>query len=265
MKDNIAVHEKRDLVGTTVETGRLFIEEGAAAWKISHFAMWFLAVIPFVVAGMGMLSALSGKEAYKWFTAEDGFAESLQVIFYFLAFVIALFIAWRQSRAGEQLLAVLYVGLALGFFFMIGEEISWGQRIFGWGTPETLAELNKQGETTFHNIHAVEVVFKWLQLVVGAYGFVLPLAVLRWPPHPYFKKLTDAVVPHYTLMLYFLPMFVWRLFRNMIEVPDDFYFVVAEFNEVVELILAIGFALFVVFQLRRLYMQPDKPHVSTGV
>lgn len=33
-----------------------------------------------------------------------------------------------------------------------GEEISWGQRIFGWNTPESWAEISAQKETTFHNL-----------------------------------------------------------------------------------------------------------------
>lgn len=263
MKQDIAVQEKRDLWGSTVEFVRVFIAEGAAVWGVSRNVMWAIALIPFVVAGMGALSALFGKETYKWFTAEDGFAESLQVIFYFLSFAMALFITWRHHRAGERLLALLYLGLTLAFVFMIGEEISWGQRIFGWGTPDPLVEINKQDETNFHNIYGVGATFKWLQMLVGAYGVVLPLALLRWPPRRQLKKLTDAVVPHYTFIFFFLPMFVWRLFRNTMEVPEDFYFVVAEYNEVIELILASGFALFLLFQLRRLYARPDRAAAGT--
>jgi hypothetical protein len=37
-------------------------------------------------------------------------------------------------------------------FVSFGEEISWGQRIFGWGTPEFLGELNAQNETNLHNL-----------------------------------------------------------------------------------------------------------------
>jgi hypothetical protein len=32
------------------------------------------------------------------------------------------------------------------------EEISWGQRIFGWETPMYLAKINEQKETNIHNI-----------------------------------------------------------------------------------------------------------------
>jgi hypothetical protein len=38
------------------------------------------------------------------------------------------------------------------FFVCAGEEISWGQRLIGWQTPEWLASENAQGETNLHNL-----------------------------------------------------------------------------------------------------------------
>ncbi|MFN8476230.1 MAG: hypothetical protein U0074_00170 [Kouleothrix sp.] len=46
-------------------------------------------------------------------------------------------------------------------FLIAGEEISWGQRLFGW-QPSDLAAINHQGETTVHNI-------RWVQELLGFY------------------------------------------------------------------------------------------------
>ena len=51
---------------------------------------------------------------------------------------------------------LVYLGLALLFFFGAGEEISWGQRIFGFKTPEPLAQVNKQDELNLHNLSVLE-------------------------------------------------------------------------------------------------------------
>ncbi len=40
----------------------------------------------------------------------------------------------------------------LACFYFAGEEISWGQWLFGWETPEALLKYNDQGETNLHNI-----------------------------------------------------------------------------------------------------------------
>jgi hypothetical protein len=42
--------------------------------------------------------------------------------------------------------------LALLFFFGAGEEISWGQRIFGIETPDAIDQINVQGEMNIHNL-----------------------------------------------------------------------------------------------------------------
>ena len=44
------------------------------------------------------------------------------------------------------MLALAYVVFAIGCFVVAGEEIAWGQRIIGYGTPESLREINEQEE-----------------------------------------------------------------------------------------------------------------------
>jgi hypothetical protein len=51
---------------------------------------------------------------------------------------------------------MIYLGLALLFFFGAGEEISWGQRILGFQTPEPLSQVNRQEEFNLHNLSAWE-------------------------------------------------------------------------------------------------------------
>lgn len=54
---------------------------------------------------------------------------------------------------GRQL---VYLGLALLFFFGAGEEISWGQRVFGIAQPEALSQQNVQDELNIHNLAVFE-------------------------------------------------------------------------------------------------------------
>ncbi len=69
------------------------------------------------------------------------------------------------------------LGWILACVYFAGEELSWGQWIFGWQTPETLRALNVQGETNLHNLSP------WLdkkprslvELFILAAGLVLPL------------------------------------------------------------------------------------------
>ena len=234
-------------------------DEGAAAWDLPPRAVAAIVLLPFATMLAGGLSALLGKGAYKWVTGEDGIAETLQVSAYLLAFLLGVAITGRLWSGARRGIACLYALVALGLFFLVGEELAWGQRIFGWVTPESLEAINKQGETTLHNIDGVGYAFKWAQLVVGAYGAILPVLLPWWidgssrsSAWARARGLLAFVVPHFTLIPYFAFMFVWRLYRNLFEEPTNYYFVVSEYNEVVELVLALGFLLFMTFQWRRL-------------
>lgn len=42
--------------------------------------------------------------------------------------------------------------IIIACIYFAGEEISWGQHLFSWKTPESIKILNDQGETNFHNM-----------------------------------------------------------------------------------------------------------------
>ncbi len=231
---------------------RRLLDNAAEAWNMPARGVVEIWVAPFLIALCGAATAFGGKDLYKWFTGEDGFAETMQVVFYALALMFCLFVVNALWRSGRRGVAMLYVVVAAGLVFMLGEELSWGQRIWGWETPESMRQINKQEETNLHNIYGVGSTFKWLQLLVGAYGTLLPLAVWKLGALRRYRDFLSRVVPHYSLIPYFVMLFVWRVYRNFFDAPRDFYFVVSEYNEVLELVLAMGFFLFMVYQLRSL-------------
>ena len=89
---------------------------------------------------------------------EDGLFEDLTAICFFAAAAL-FFAAFMRSRGrGDETRIqrkrpnIWFLLLTLLFFFGGGEEISWGQRIFGWQTPETFEKANIQRETNIHNL-----------------------------------------------------------------------------------------------------------------
>ncbi len=236
---------------TSTGTVATFIQASAQAWNISSAAIIFFLILPFLVMLMGAASALFGKATYLWVAGEDGIAENIQVVLFALTLLLGLFVARRYWQAGDKLIGILYLFLCLGLFFLVGEEISWGQRIFNWQTTGVMAEINTQNETNIHNISGFKTAFKWVQMLVGAYGLFLPLMVGRWHNQSSWRKLWTAIVPHRVLIPYFGLMFIWKFYRNLFVAPPRWEFLMAEYNELLELVLAIGLFLFMFFQLRR--------------
>src|SRR4051812_3710206 len=55
---------------------------------------------------------------------------------------VLLFVAWRRARrtgAGGRIPQLFLLGMAFMFFLGFGEELSWGQQFFHWGTPSEFA------------------------------------------------------------------------------------------------------------------------------
>jgi hypothetical protein len=233
------------------------LAESAEEWKLSPRLVSLIALAPIFIALAGVITALIGGKIYHFFTGEDRFAENLQVFLWLLAFGLGFLVVKRHWQAGRYVMALLYLCLNAGIFVIIGEEVSWGQRMLGLETPETLKTVNRQREINIHSLEGMIGTFRSLYLIIGAYGTLLPLLFIRpqtstGAAFARRRALISMLVPHYTLTLYFLTTLAWRAYVGFWRLPDKYYFVMTKYSEVVELILATGFFLFMSFQLRKI-------------
>ena len=152
-----------------------FIATSAADWRWSPLTVGIIGLLPLLIALGGVILAGVGKSIFKWVAQEDGVVEYLQVLFDLCSLLMALMVARYHWCTGNRGMAFLYGLLSLGFVFLMGEEISWGQRILGWETPSQIAAINEQDETNLHNLKGMTDLFKWVQFLVGVYGTLLPV------------------------------------------------------------------------------------------
>jgi len=87
--------------------------------------------------------------ALQHLTQEDGVIEWFGALCFLAACVLLFRVFYRTKYA-----FILLLGIAC--FFAFGEEISWGQRIIGFKTPESIEKINAQKEFNIHNL-------KWIQ------------------------------------------------------------------------------------------------------
>lgn len=116
-----------------------------------------------------------GREFAAGFAIEDGPVEWGTAVFLFLS-AIVLFrnsgALWSKRGTAAALITGFY---GILFIFGAGEEISWGQRVFGWESGEFFMEHNAQNETTLHNLVVGEQ-----QLVKTVFGPMLTLVLLLY-------------------------------------------------------------------------------------
>jgi hypothetical protein len=80
---------------------------------------------------------------------EDGVLESITAL---LAFAGGFIFLYLKKYYPGQMQRFFLLAFAIAMLLFAFEEISWGQRIFGWETPAYLMENNIQQESNLHNL-----------------------------------------------------------------------------------------------------------------
>lgn len=259
-------------------------------WATLFFPAWLLALMVY----------------FKWhFPFIFWFAEQEDSVTEYLTFFVYLLVAWNAWKIVKKIekkdyyqklvgkVAVVAFALATVVSVAIaGEEISWGQRIFGFETPEKIAEKNTQNE---FNLHNQEKVYRFVYLayaVLGLYGMsswmVVGLAqkkmgVVGLSDQSYEKKpgvvkeskrkvtteskqagdsknhvkdwlwLAEMFSPPWELMSFFFPIIAYSYLRQ--NIGSVFF---DQWEELTELYLAIGVLLFVVKRERGVLLGESK-------
>lgn len=209
-----------------------------------------LIVVPIALVVGQLLLYLLSLDTYLWTVAEDGAYEWATFLVYTLATPIAAVLAWRWLRQGRRLTGGAYVLLALGFAFIAGEEISWGQRIFDFAGPEVIVERNLQSEANLHNLLG-KVGLHGSYILVGLWGVGVGRAVAR---RASWLKPSYAFAPGQHLFWWFLPVLVFYVYvgtvgaglRIVLPELEALSSGPPRFQECVEFILGVGFLLFVI-------------------
>lgn len=143
--------------------------------------LWFPPLLALIVFGVKLLAP--GHYA-TFIEGEIGLTELATP----LVALIGVGVGVQTVRMSRGRVPPLFTGwllmTTLGCLYFAGEELSWGQQLFQWQTPEHIAALNDQNETNLHNMSS------WLdqkprlllELWVLIGGVVLPLRALAGKP-----------------------------------------------------------------------------------
>lgn len=213
--------------------------------RLAHLSFWgsLLGSIFFIVIRLH-------KGTFRFLLDEDGPVETVQAIFFAGTALCAIGAAIWATRTKRHDQFVLFLLMALAMIFVTGEEISWGQRIFGWETPADLAEINKQNETTLHNIGEVLSVVNIGMMVVGAVGSVAYLLNKRLRLERYWQELNYFLVPPFFLAAPMFIVFAYKFVR-LVFLPES-TFTLTKYSEWVELCFAYSLLIFTYINYRRL-------------
>jgi len=146
---------------------------------------WWLLAIPAMLAIFLIVTNAVSREFYATWILPEGFG-FLELGHFFIplaGLAIAIRLAVRPYVRARRLVFVFLCLAALACFYIAGEEMSWGQHIFHWNTPEYWADLNRQDETNLHNtMHLFgKKPRALLEIGILVGGIILPLLALFYP------------------------------------------------------------------------------------
>ena len=172
------------------------------------FLMLALALF---ILGCVVLFKLSVQDIYRYkrLLGEGGILEYLQALILFTSAWVSWLISkdlWK--RLGMRYHGVIYGVIAFGMLFVGLEEIAWGQVLFGWKTPENIAAVNAQNQTTLHNLEFFQ---NYLDLNLFLVSVVLLVLVL-WRPSVRWIRTTILNGERIPNSAFFIPRYFWPLF-----------------------------------------------------
>jgi hypothetical protein len=186
----------------------------------------FLTPLPSLPVGLYLSRTYPGW--FDWLTDEDHLVEWLQIVALVVAFGAYALLARHHWKAQRRVTAALSVLAMIAIVAVTGEELSWGQRVFGWATPAVIEAINAQGESNIHNIGSIATASRLLQFGAVGYGVFLPLLAL-FPGMPG-RLRYSYFVPPVALVSFFLGPFVYWAIRIPIN-PTEAIFRVSEIME----------------------------------
>jgi hypothetical protein len=176
-------------------------------------------LLALAAAAAALLLFLVDPAGFHAFAQEDRPLEWASALLLLGAGLLLAANALRRPRDPPTL--ALAAGLCLALVVIGMEEISWGQRLFGFATPDRLAELNWQAE---FNLHNMQTDLSEMLYYVGAAVFLTLLPLLRdLPPATFAAHRLFALVPRRSVALVGAPAILfgyghWNLLPTQITV-----------------------------------------------
>jgi len=150
-------------------------------------------------------------DKYYMFIHEDNWVESASAYSWFFAVLVLLSSLIRFYRDGHRynITIIIYAGLALFCFLCGGEEISWGQRILNFESPEMFKQINIQSETNLHDIGSISIFSNTFFLITIVYFLVVPRIFKKYFQNKIYLRYFLPIPNRETVWVYIITLVCW--------------------------------------------------------
>ncbi len=186
----------------------------------------------FVVYAYACLSTFFPLDFFYNVSKEDTLIENFQ----FFMLLLSAFFSLKASSyfyKKHKIHFVIFALLTILLLLISGDEISWGQRLFHFTTPEFIATNNDQKEMTIHNLSSLAGYVGIGYIIIGFFGafaWIFRFVFLRLKKAPY-----DYYIPAWYCMGYYFFGFLFNYYNRVTK-----YHPYSVWSEFAELMLYTG-------------------------
>ena len=217
--------------------------------EVSLFPIYYLLFIYCFVYILPYGKDIIGISWFDWFRSEDGPLEWIQFYEYMFSSFFAFLIFIRRKKK-KEINSIIWLLISILCFVIAGEEISWGERLTGFGI-KIISDLNVQSETNFHNL-------PFFHNYLLDPLFEISCIFLGWVGWRKFKRI--EAFPDKELSLYFLFVALFYFYFDISwastteQIRND--------QEIFEILLSTGIFLHCFKNLRKKFLKAeiDKSH-----
>ncbi len=201
---------------------------GSLSPEVDIFPIVYLIIMYGLIYILPYGRDVIGMSWFDWLRSEDGPLEWIQFFLYLGATIYAIKTLSIKAKNGLDLNLILWGLLVFLCFFVAGEEISWGERLTGYGL-ESIRAINFQGESNIHNLH-------FFHHILLDPSFEISCILFGWIGWNYFPKLDSLPAKRYSL--YFLSVALFYFYFDISysstikQIRND--------QEIFELLMALG-------------------------
>ncbi|MFA6814252.1 MAG: hypothetical protein WCR60_01750 [Patescibacteria group bacterium] len=209
-----------------------------------------LFILPLYLTLLSFFIHLRNNQLFRLLIEDDHLIEYSQFFLFLLSSLICFFLRkfWWSK---ERFLGILFLFLAIGCFFVAGEEISWGQRLLNIETPEQLAERNTQDELTIHNIDVLFGMVYRVYMIIGLLGSTawMFFKLLKKQFSTKISRILSNLIPDWYLSPYFAVAFFYNYERFYLNPRAG----ETLWEEPMEFLLILGITVFLLIKYLRVY------------
>ena len=189
----------KDLVDFDRIKGIFFIDDQMGSNKYAVQTFVFSTIVAIIILLRQLILGDDVKE-----DIFEHISEISLLLSAFLFFIIQFFLKYlKVTKKHRRHIRLLFYVFGIGLLFIFLEEISYGQHIFKWETPELFKPYNFQEETNVHNIFNPFYRFIYPLFGFGLFGICSALWFFNKIPAPLWLMF---ITPHKSLIILVLLM-----------------------------------------------------------